>query len=129
MESRQIRKRWQITIPRQLRRKLNLYIGQVLTWGLEHDERGSHLVLYTGTFATMGAAHMDEEARKWRGQKRSRFRKSDKIKRLQEERKSKIEAELTGYVGTDLRQLITEFSGYLLNLQAKLNQSEGRSWE
>ena len=83
----QIRKRWQITVPRAIREHLHMFIGQVLNFDLAENETGqTEIRIYTGEFrrARDLAAYQTPSGikrRRKRGQSwRKKIRKSD-IKR------------------------------------------------
>ena len=127
MERGLIRRRWQVTIPRHVRRELNLFIGQAVNWEVDH-ERGV-ITVFTGSGVFPGvelAAFQDVMARKLRherGQKCGRkIRKSAKrskvLRELQE--KSRIRRESSG--ATELREMVSQISQYLLTLQERLNK-------
>jgi hypothetical protein len=64
MERRLIRKKWQLTIPRGIRRKLGLYEGQTLNWQLVEGEGGGppEIRLFAGTYALKtGASGFHED--------------------------------------------------------------------
>ena len=51
MERALIRKRWQVTIPRYIRRFLNLFEGQTLNWDLSEIEGTWYIRIYGGSCA------------------------------------------------------------------------------
>jgi bifunctional DNA-binding transcriptional regulator/antitoxin component of YhaV-PrlF toxin-antitoxin module len=80
----QIRKRWQITVPRAIREHLHLFIGQVLNFDLAENETGqTEIRVYTGELRRAGdlAAYQTPSGRKRlkkRGQScGKKIRKSD----------------------------------------------------
>ena len=84
MERRLIRKKWQLTIPKGIRRKLGLYEGQTLNWQIVEGVGGGlpEIRLFPGSFALKTEAsgfHEDLKAStpKQRRALRSRFGISD----------------------------------------------------
>jgi bifunctional DNA-binding transcriptional regulator/antitoxin component of YhaV-PrlF toxin-antitoxin module len=53
MERRLIRKKWQITIPKGIRRSMGLYQGQTLNWQIVEGFNGgpAEIRLFTGSYA------------------------------------------------------------------------------
>jgi bifunctional DNA-binding transcriptional regulator/antitoxin component of YhaV-PrlF toxin-antitoxin module len=124
MERRLIRQRWQITIPGGIRRKLNLYQGQLLNFDLAEIEGELFIRMYTGLAVDPGeaAAFQDVLAakkRKEKGQKCGR-----KIRKLEEKRSRRAGAAraVVGSELTTLREIVSDLSQYLLTLQERLKQ-------
>jgi bifunctional DNA-binding transcriptional regulator/antitoxin component of YhaV-PrlF toxin-antitoxin module len=127
MERRLIRKRWQVTIPREVRRRLNLFQGQLLNWDI-HDYDGQTFIrVYTG-----GGAVPDDQAAfqdllvKKKGRK-GRVKCRTKIRKLDTERESKIEAGRNPqrFESSELRSLVSNLSQYLHGLQQRLEALPG----
>jgi len=127
MERRLIRKRWQITIPREVRRRLNLFEGQLLNWDI-HDYDGQTFIrVYTG-----GGSLPDDQAAfqdllvKKKGRK-GRTRCRTKIRKLDTARDSRIEAGQNPqrFESYELRNLVSNLSQYLLGLQQRLEALPG----
>lgn len=88
MERGLIRAKWQVTIPRGIRRRLNLFLGQTLNWELTEEESGVEIRIITGyachrledmaAFQEIGAKKArKEKARKKRQASAGFFRISD----------------------------------------------------
>ena len=132
MERRQIRKRWQITIPRDIRQRLNFFQGQVLNWDLVEDsaEGFTYIRIYSGAYATrldQLAAH-EISARKDRKRRQQRcgrkIRKSDTRLLTRERRVEAIKSPKVMDV-TELQELVSMMSSYLQSLQERLSKSPG----
>ena len=69
-----IRKRWQVTIPKEVRLYLDLYIGQTLNWDVVHEEGRTEIRIFFGTYPMRGegAAHEAVAARKARAERRQK---------------------------------------------------------
>ena len=125
MERRIIRKRWQVTIPPGVRRKLNLFQGQLLNWDITTLEGETFIRLYTGSGSIPEdhAAFQDLLAVKKRRERSSKC--GTKIGKLEAKRKSRVEeAEpLRNTELTTFKEIVSDLSQFLLNLQVRLNQS------
>jgi bifunctional DNA-binding transcriptional regulator/antitoxin component of YhaV-PrlF toxin-antitoxin module len=130
MERRQIRKRWQITIPREIRQRLNFYVGQLLCFDVVEDSAES--LPYVRIYMNIGAAREDELACKEATAKIRRLRRRQrcgrKIRNSDTRVKSlgkRIEMIRSPDVidATEFREMITDMSGYLLTLQRRLSTS------
>lgn len=126
MERRQIRRRWQVTIPRELRQRLNLFIGQLLNFDLVREESGYVVRVLFGTMATeedMGAwkeTGARRERKRLQHRSGSKIRKSDTQKMLRGRRIEGIR-QPSFLEATELKGIISNLSQYLLALQARLN--------
>lgn len=80
MERSSIRKRWQVTIPRKIRRELNFFEGQVLNWQIVPEDWGGEKTIrvFPGSYADPeeAAAFKDRRTRKERHQSRQKQRRS-----------------------------------------------------
>jgi bifunctional DNA-binding transcriptional regulator/antitoxin component of YhaV-PrlF toxin-antitoxin module len=118
-----IRKRWQITIPRDVRQHLNLFVGQTLNFYLDEE--------YCLKVVPSGFPKRDEDAAAFRDllrrkpsgveprKKRRKFRISDK------DRVSQLELQEIApvvFARNQLRGLLSEISTYLLKVQDQLDQ-------
>lgn len=126
MERRLIRKRWQVTIPREVRRRLNLFQGQLLNWDIHDYEGQTFIRVYTG-----GGSVPDDEVAfhdilaKKKGRK-GRAKCRTKIQKLDEKRAKRIEGSRNQATeNTELRNLVSNLSQYLLILQARLEALPG----
>lgn len=135
MERRIIRQRWQITIPPGIRRKLNLFQGQLLNFDLVEIEGEVFIRVFTGQAMdpTERAAFQEIYGRK-KGQPRGKIcrRKIGKSAGKRELRLSRIEDIRQGLVpstASELQEIISNLSGYLLSLQSRLRSSPGESTE
>ena len=126
MERRLIRERWQITIPAKVRRRLNLFVGQTLNF--EVDDVTGNIHVFTGSYLVPAdeAAFREVLAEKARQKRKPKWakksRKSDiqgTLRRLQEAAKRAREHS----ENFELQQVLSDLSGYLLNLQTRLRKS------
>lgn len=130
MERRLIRKRWQITIPREIRRRLNLFEGQLLNFDLVDCEEQVFIRVYTGAAVDPGemAAFKELFSRKRRKEKGAKcgakIRKLDAAKKARE-RRIEAQAGEAPSTSTELQELISNLSGYLLSLQNRLRTAPG----
>lgn len=127
MERRLIRKRWQITIPREVRRRLNLFQGQLLNWDIQEYDGQTFMRVYTGggLLPDDQAAFQDILARK-KGRK-GRTKCRTKIRKLDEAREARLEGARNPQrlENTELRELVSGLSQYLLGLQQRLEALPG----
>jgi bifunctional DNA-binding transcriptional regulator/antitoxin component of YhaV-PrlF toxin-antitoxin module len=128
MERGLIRRRWQVTIPAEVRRELNLFMGQAVNWEVDH-ERGV-ITIFTGSGVFPGvemAAFQDAMTRKLRherGQKCGRkIRKSAKKEKKLRELVDRSRAWRERSSGaTELQEVLSQVSQYLLGVQERLRQ-------
>lgn len=121
MERRLIRKKWQVTIPRGVRARLNLFQGQLLNWEVVDEEGFFHIKIWSGLCPTAEdkTAYDEFLYKKERQLRRSKCAK--KIGKLEEKRSLKLREEREGTGSrSELKSLVSEFSQYLLSLQEKL---------
>jgi bifunctional DNA-binding transcriptional regulator/antitoxin component of YhaV-PrlF toxin-antitoxin module len=127
-----IRSRWQITIPRRIRRALNLFEGQLLNFDLVEDlEAGQSFIrVYTGAapvadLVAFREAMATRERKGKRGHKCARKSgKSDVQKTLRDlEKKSKRAREHSE--NTELEQVLSDLCDYSRLLQARLRAVRG----
>ena len=129
MERRLIRQRWQITIPPGIRRKLNLYQGQLLNFDLVELEDQVFIRVFTGLAVDPGeqAAFQEIFARRKRKEKGlkcgKRIRKSDSLRESREKRVEDVRRGLVPSTSTELQEIISNLSGYLLSLGNRLRSS------
>ena len=124
MERRLIRKRFQITIPRELRRFLNLYVGQALSFRL--GESGE-IIIITGTPPHMEDLAAFKEAGARKKKKRGRYPCGKKIRksdRLVDARLEKMLADPVKLAATELQELVHLVSESLRDLQERLGKLE-----
>ena len=123
MERRLIRKRWQVTIPREVRRRLNLFQGQLLNWDIYDEDGQTFIRLFTGGGAlpVEHAAFQDLMAKKKAKERGSKCGR--KIRKLEEKRSHRVGVgrPVEGSELTTLREIVSDLSQYLLNLQGWLN--------
>lgn len=134
MERRQIRKRWQVTIPRDIRQRLNFYVGQLLCFDLVEDSKEGFP--YVRIYLNVGVARLDEiaaqeaSAKKWRKERQQRcgrkLRFSDEKVQSRNRRVAAIKAPHF-MESTELREIFSGLSAYLLSLQKRLNVSPEES--
>ena len=73
MDRSMIRKRWQITIPRNVRRLMGLFIGQVLNWKVMTPGHEGELLILLGQWAEKNETEIWNRSRRrgpkgpWRG--------------------------------------------------------------
>lgn len=133
MERRLIRKRWQVTIPPGIRRELNLYQGQLLNFDLVEQEGQVFIRIFTGLAADPEerAAFQEVFARKKGKGKRvkcaGKIRKSEAQRESRALRLEELRKGLAPSTVTELKELISNLSAYLLGLQARLSGSPGDS--
>lgn len=131
MERRLIRKRWQVTIPREIRHRLNLYEGQLLNFDLVDHEEQVFIRIYTGAAADPEemAAFKELFGKKKRKEKQakcgSKIRKSDDKRELRAKRIEDIRKGLVPSTSTELQEILSNLSGYLLSLQKRLSSLPG----
>jgi len=131
MERRLIRQRWQITIPPGIRRRLNLYQGQLLNFDLVEVEDQVFIRVFTGLAVDSGEQAAFQEVfarrkRKEKGQKcGTKIRKSVGLKESRAKRVEGVRLGLVPSTATELREIISNLSGYLLSLQNRLSLSPG----
>jgi bifunctional DNA-binding transcriptional regulator/antitoxin component of YhaV-PrlF toxin-antitoxin module len=127
MERRIIRKRWQVTIPREVRRRLNLFQGQLLNWDIHDFEGQTFIRVYTGggSLPEDEVAFHDILARK-KG-KKGRIRCRTKIRKLDMARDARMEAARNPqrFESSELSNLVSNLSQYLLGLQERLRALPG----
>jgi bifunctional DNA-binding transcriptional regulator/antitoxin component of YhaV-PrlF toxin-antitoxin module len=129
MERRQIRKRWQVTIPRDIRQRLNFYVGQLLCFDLVEDSAEGFP--YVRLYLNVGAARHDEmamqevSARKERKRRQQRcgrkLRFSDEKVQSRNRRMAAIKAPYF-MESTELQEIVSGLSVYLLSLQERLSR-------
>ena len=126
MERRLIRRRWQITIPKEIRQRLNLFEGQLLNFDVVELEGQVFMRIFTGASPDPAemAAFKDLMARKNREVRKqrcgSKIRKSDDLK---EKRAARLADQASGGVASiagELKAMVSDLSQYLLTLQARL---------
>lgn len=117
-----------------MRQRLNFFEGQVLNWDLVEDsaEGFTYIRIYTGAYATrldQLAAH-EVSARKERKRRQQRcgrkIRKSDVRVKSREGRIEAIRSPRVMEV-TELQEMVSTMSSYLLTLQERLSKSPGES--
>lgn len=124
MERRLIRKRWQITIPREIRRYLSLYVGQGLSFRL--GEAGE-IIIITGTPPHREDLAALQEVGARKKKKRGRYpcgkkiRKSDKIR---DARMEKLMESPVRSAALELKEMVHHVSGYLQEVQKRLEKLE-----
>jgi bifunctional DNA-binding transcriptional regulator/antitoxin component of YhaV-PrlF toxin-antitoxin module len=131
MERRLIRQRWQITIPGRIRRELNLYLGQLLNFDLVEQDGEVFIRMFTGSVVDPEerAAFQEVFARK-KG-KGKRVKCAGKIRKSEAQRESRalrlvdLRKGLEPSTATELKEIISNLSAYLLSLQARLSGWEG----
>jgi bifunctional DNA-binding transcriptional regulator/antitoxin component of YhaV-PrlF toxin-antitoxin module len=142
MERGLIRKRWQVTLPREIRRRLNLFIGQTLNFTLDEDYC---IRISTGIVPSAEEAEFYEQVKGKKAAfgKRRKFRISEgkrtaKRERPKEARFEKLE-EMASFFPRDpeihqaieraeaaedaregLKQLVANLSRFLLSMQERL---------
>lgn len=127
MERRLIRKRWQVTIPPGIRRQLNLYEGQLLNFDLVESEEQVFIRIYTGAAADPEemAAFKELFGKKKRKEKQAKcgakIRKSEARIDLRAKRVEDIRKGLVPSTATELQDLLSNLSQYVLALQSRLS--------
>jgi hypothetical protein len=110
-----------------VRRKLNLFQGQLLNWDIYEDEGQTFIRLFTGGGALPAehAAFQDLLARKRAKEKGAKC--GTKIGKSAKERARRLEAwkNPARFESTELRNLVSNLSQYLLALQARLSALPG----
>jgi AbrB family looped-hinge helix DNA binding protein len=131
MERRLIRKRWQVTIPREIRHRLNLYEGQLLNFDVVDHEEQLFIRVYTGAAADPEemAAFKELFGKKKRKEKQAKcgakIRKSDAQRESREIRIEDVRLGLVPSTSTELQEILSNLSGYLLSLQNRLRTLPG----
>jgi AbrB family looped-hinge helix DNA binding protein len=131
MERRLIRKRWQVTIPREIRHRLNLYEGQLLNFDVVDHEEQLFIRVYTGAAADPEemAAFKELFGKKKRKEKQAKcgrkIRKSDARRESRELRIEDIRKGLVPSTATELQDLLSNLSQYVLALQSRLSSLPG----
>lgn len=126
MERRLIRKRWQVTIPPGIRRQLNLYEGQLLNFDLVESEEQVFIRIYTGAAADPEemAAFKELFGKKKRKEKQAKcgtkIRKSDARRESRVRRIEDIRKGLVPSTSTELQEILSNLSEYLLGMQNRL---------
>ena len=129
MERRLIRQRWQITLPPGIRRKLNLYQGQLLNFDLVEIEDQVFIRIFTGLAVDPEERAAFQEIfgarkRKEKGRKCGRkIRKSDGLREKRGKLVEDIKRGLVPSTSSELQEIISNLSGYLLSLGNRLRSS------
>lgn len=127
MERRLIRKRWQVTIPPDVRRRLNLFQGQLLNWDIYDEDGQTFIRLFTGGGALPAehAAFQDLLAKKRAKEKGAKC--GTKIGKSAKKRAQRLEVwkNPQRFESSELRNLVSNLSQYLLSLQARLEALPG----
>lgn len=142
MERRFIRPRWQVTIPREIRRRLNLFVGQALSFTLDEHY---NIIMTTGSLPD---AEQAEFYKLFKGEKKpfgplkkfgiSKGRRTSKIERLKSARFGKLEKMMKHFPADpdlvvaldeareaedarqDLKGLVSNMSRFLMKVQERL---------
>ena len=105
-----------------MRRRLNLFQGQLLNWDIHSYDGQTFIRVYTGggSLPEDEAAFQDILAEK--AGKKGRLKCRTKIRKLDTAREAKIEAGRNPqrFESSELRNLVSNLSQYLLGLQERL---------
>ena len=107
-----------------MRRRLNLFQGQLLNWEIYEDGGQTFIRLFSGggVLPDDHAAFQDLLTKKKTKEKGAKC--GTKIGKLEAKRRLRVEEEnpVRGTELTALKEMVSEFSQFLLSLQARLNQ-------
>jgi hypothetical protein len=110
---------------------LNLYEGQLLNFDLVEIEGQLFIRVFTGLAVDPGERAAFQEVfasrkRKEKGQKcGAKIRKSEPKRAQREKRIEDIKRGLVPSTATELREILSNLSGYLLSLQSRLSSLPG----